>query len=118
MLRSSLLALLVAVALVSAGSVAQDPKKDDPKAAKKDDTGKADPAVKLKGVLPQYWGKIGLTDEQKQEVYKIQAKHNAEIEKLEAKIREHRASRDKEMKALLTVDQKKALQDLILEKAK
>lgn len=114
MLRASMFALLGVVVLVAGGSVGQDPKKDDPpKAARKDD-----PPAKVKGSLPQNWGKIGLTDDQKQEVYKVQAKYAAEIEKLEAKIREAKAARDKEMKAVLTAEQKKALADIITNKSK
>jgi hypothetical protein len=58
-------------------AVAQDKKPDD----KKPD----DPA-KVKGQLPPNWGKIGLTADQKQDVYKINAKYTTKIEKLKAEI--------------------------------
>jgi len=41
---------------------------------------KDDPPVKVKGFLPMNWGKIGLSDDQKQEIYKIQAKYGGEID--------------------------------------
>ena len=41
-----------------------------------------DAPTKVKGMLPQHWGKIGLDDKQKQEIYKIQAKYNEKIDKL------------------------------------
>lgn len=113
LLRVPVFALLGAVLLLAAGSSAQDPKKDDPKTARKDD-----PPVKVKGFLPANWGKIGLSDDQKQDVYKIQAKYGGEIDKLEAKIRDLKATRDKEMKAVLTAEQKKKLEDLLLGKDK
>lgn len=111
MFRVSMVALIGGLLVASGGLVGQDPKKDDPKPAKKDE-----PAGKLKGSLPPNWGKIGLTDDQKQDVYKVQAKYNAEIEKLEGKIKELKAARDKDMKAVLTAEQKKALQDIISKK--
>ncbi|MBX9584238.1 MAG: hypothetical protein K2X87_28395 [Gemmataceae bacterium] len=111
MFRVSMFALIGGLLVASGGLVGQDTKKDEPKAAKKDE-----PAAKVKGTLPQNWGKIGLTDDQKQEVYKVQAKYNGEIEKLEAKIKDLKAAREKDMKAVLTADQKKALQDIVSKK--
>jgi hypothetical protein len=112
MLRLPLLALLGALIVLSAdGLVGQDPKKDDPKVTKKDDT-----PVKVKGQLPQNWGKLGLSDQQKQEIYKIQGKYKAEIDKLEAKIKGLQDSRLKEMRTVLTADQKKKLEEIVLGK--
>jgi Spy/CpxP family protein refolding chaperone len=108
MFRLPMLALLGGLVVLSGGLVGQEPKKEDPKVAKK-----AEPPAKAKGVLPMNWGKIGLTDDQKQDIYKVQTKYNAEIDKLEAKIKELKGTRDKEMKAVLTADQKKKL-DAIL----
>ena len=122
MLRLSMLALLSGLFVLSGGLVGQDAKKDEPKAVKKDEpkaTKKDDTSVKVKGVqLPQNWGKIGLSDDQKQEIYRIQAKHNAEIDKLEAQVREHKAARTKEMSGVLTPDQKKRLEEILLGKDK
>jgi Spy/CpxP family protein refolding chaperone len=92
--------------LVSGGLVGQEKKKDD----------KKDPPVKAKGMLPQYWGKLGLSDEQKQNIYKIQGKYNEEIDKLEAKIKDLKATRDKEARAVLTADQRKKLEEILLGK--
>jgi Spy/CpxP family protein refolding chaperone len=106
MFRVLLPAALTALLVMGGGIVAQD-KKD----GKKDDAG-----PKAKGFLPMNWGKIGLTDNQKQEIYTIQGKYNAEIDKLEAKIRELKGARDKEMKAVLTPEQKKRLEEILLGK--
>jgi hypothetical protein len=100
--RLPLFALLAGLVFLSGGLFGQD-KKDEPK---KDDT------PRVKGVLPRNWGKLGLEDKQKQEIYKIQAKYNSEIDKLEAKINELKSNRDKEMKGVLTPEQKKRLEDL------
>jgi hypothetical protein len=110
MSRLCVCALLGAMFVVSGGLVGQEKKKED---AKKDE-----PVVKAKGMLPPNWGKLGLSDEQKQTIYKIQNKHDAEIEKLEAKIKELKETRLKEMRAVLTADQKKKLEELVLGKDK
>src|SRR4051812_20033810 len=103
MFRASVFALLCGLLMLS-GGFSQDPKKEDPK--------KDDPAVKAKGFLPPNWKKLGLTDAQVQDVYKIQGKYNTEIDKLEAKIAELKAARDKELKTVLTADQKKRLEEI------
>lgn len=110
MSRLSLCALFVAVAVLASGVAGQDTKKNEQK--------KDDPTVKAKGFLPMNWGKIGLSDDQKQTIYKIQNKYGDEIDKLEAKIKELKSTRDKEMKAVLTAEQKKRLEDILLGKDK
>jgi Spy/CpxP family protein refolding chaperone len=109
MFRASVFALIGGLVLLS-GGFSQEPKKDDPK--------KDDPAVKAKGMLPNNWKKLGLTDAQVQDVYKIQGKYNGEIDKLEAKIAELKATRDKELKTVLTPEQKKRLEEILIGKDK
>jgi hypothetical protein len=101
MFRLCSLALLGGMFILAGGLVGQEPKKEDP-------------PTKVKGKLPSHWGKIGLTDAQKQTIYTIQGKYDPEIEKLEAKITELKATKDKEMKAVLNADQKKALEAALL----
>jgi hypothetical protein len=105
MSRLCLLALMGCMFVLAGGLVGQEPKKDDP-------------PTKIKGKLPTHWGKIGLTDTQKQTIYQIQGKYGSEIDKLKAKIEELETTRDKEMKAVLSADQKKALEAAILGKDK
>ena len=109
MFRVSAYALLVAMLCLSSGLVGQEPKKE----AKKDE-----PATKFKGQLPANYKKIGLSDDQVQTVYKIQSKYNEEIDKLDAKIKELRAAKDKEVKAVLTPEQKKRLEEILIGKDK
>jgi hypothetical protein len=110
MSRVCLAVLLGSMFVLSGGLVGQEPKKDDPK--------KDDPPVKLKGTLPMNWKKIGLSDDQVQSIYKIQGKYNKEIDELEAKVKDLKATKDKEMKAVLTPDQKKKLDDILTGKDK
>jgi Spy/CpxP family protein refolding chaperone len=114
MSRVCLCLFVCALLLLSGGATGQD-KKDDPK---KDDPKKNDPPVKLKGMLPQYWGQLGLSDEQKQNIYRVQNQHDTEIKKLEAKIAELKATKLREMRAVLTADQKKKLEEKVLGKDK
>jgi Spy/CpxP family protein refolding chaperone len=102
---------LAVAAVVFGGSVsfAQEAKKETQPAEKKDD--------KAKGQLPMYWKQLGLTDEQVQKVYKLQAKYNDEIDTLEAKIKELKEKMAKERSAILTTEQKKRLADILKEKA-
>ena|SRR5207244_12851439 len=99
MLRLSMVALLGGLLVLSTGVIGQEKKDDQP--------------VKAKGMLPQNWNKIGLSDDQKQAIYKIEGKYKSEIDKLDAQIKELKGKRDKEMKAVLTEDQKKKLADIV-----
>jgi Spy/CpxP family protein refolding chaperone len=115
MSRLCSLALLTALLVLAGGTVAQDTKepKNVKKEAKKDEA-----PVRVKGVLPANWKKLGLTDAQVQGVYRVQNKYNEEIDKHEAKIKELKAQRDKEMKEVLTPDQKKRLDEILTGKGK
>lgn len=114
-----LLTLIAGLFVLSGGLVGQDNKaKEEKKEVKKDDAKKDDTPTKAKGTLPPNWKKLGLADTQVQEVYKVQNKYNEDIDKLEAKIKELKAARDKEMKAVLTADQKKRLDDILTGKEK
>ncbi len=108
-MRFSRLAAFAAVAAALTGfATAQDAaRKDDPKDAPK----------AVKGYLPMYWKDLGLSEEQKQKVYAVQAKYNDEIDALEAKIKELKGKMAKERFELLTADQKKRLEDTAKAKA-
>jgi hypothetical protein len=105
MTRARTLALLAGLFALTAGLAAQEPKKDDPPG-------------KVKGTLPPKWKDLGLSSDQVQQIYKIRNKHDEEIGKLEAKIAELKAAKEKESKAVLTADQKKRLEDILLGKDK
>jgi Spy/CpxP family protein refolding chaperone len=75
-----------------------------------------DPPARVRGQLPPNWSKLGLTDQQRQKAYTIQAKYDKEIEALEAQIRELRQKERTELASVLTDEQKKRLRDLLSEK--
>lgn len=106
MFRAGLLALVTGLLVLSGGSLGQEKQpKQEPK--------KEEPPAKVKGVLPDHWKKLGLSDAQVQEIYKIQNKYDAEIDKLQAKIAELKANKTKETKAVLTTEQKKRLDEIL-----
>lgn len=99
-LRGLLVLLLVTFALggVSLGQTA----KDEP--------------VKFKGVLPQNWGKLGLSDEQKQKVYKVQNDYDQKMATLEKQLKDLKAQEKSEMEKVLTEAQKARLREILLGK--
>ena len=99
-----LLAFLFGAILLANPLVGQDgKKKEDPK---KEDV------AKYRGTLPPNWKKLGLTDDQTQKVYKVQARYGEQIDKLEEQIKELKGKRDKERYEVLTAEQKKRLDEL------
>ena len=68
---------------------------------------------KLKGQLYQKWRELGLTDEQKQQVYKIQADYKARIDDLTKKIKDLRREERRKAETVLTAAQKARLKELL-----
>jgi hypothetical protein len=95
--------VLLAVALVVGTSLQGQEKKDDT-------------PVKLKGVLPANWGKLGLSDEQKQKIYKIQGDFDTKTAGLEKQLKDLKAQEQSEMLKVLTDAQKARLKEILLEK--
>ncbi|MCE9534083.1 MAG: hypothetical protein K8T89_23640, partial [Planctomycetes bacterium] len=67
---------------------------------------KKDPPAKVKGFLPPYFSKIGLSDEQRQTIYKIQAKYKEDAKKLQE-------AEKQDIDKVLTPEQKKKLIEVI-----
>lgn len=113
------LALMLSVTGVTGQEKAA--KKDDKKEDVKKDEAKKDVkevvAPKGRGQLPTYWAQLGLTDLQKQSVYKIQGKYNEETDKLELQIKEIKGKMAEERSKVLTAEQKTRLEDILKAKA-
>ena len=60
---------------------------------------------KYTGRLPNYYGKAGVSDEQRMEIYKIQTEYAAQIDPLLSEIEDLRADRDAEVADVLTDEQ-------------
>ncbi len=63
--------------------------------------------------LPNNYGKLGLTAEQKNEIYTIQARHNGQIDALEEQIRQLKENRDAEIVSVLSDMQREKLKGLV-----
>lgn len=65
-----------------------------------------------RGRLPNHFGKLGVTEEQRERIYAIQADYNEQIEELLSQIEALRTQRDDEIESILTPGQKLRLQEL------
>ena len=68
---------------------------------------------KFRGQLYAKWRELGLTDEQKQRIYKIQSEYRAKIDDLEKKVKELRQEERSKAQAVLTAAQKARLKELL-----
>lgn len=59
--------------------------------------------------VPAYFGQIGLTDDQKETIYKVQARHMSKIDELEKQIAEIQGQMLDESEGVLTDAQKQTL---------
>jgi hypothetical protein len=98
-------ALMLAIVVLSGPGVFSQEKKDK------------DTKDTAKGMLPTYWKQLGLSKDQTQEVYTIQAKYKAEIAKLRAELDELEGKQKKELEKVLTDAQKTKLREIIASKA-
>ncbi len=101
MIRTRMVLGMLALILVFGGvSLGQD---------KKDGKGKSN--------LPPNWGKLGLSDEQKQKVYAIRGDYASRIQELQAKLKELQRQELGEMMKVLTDTQREQLRTMAIEKA-
>jgi Spy/CpxP family protein refolding chaperone len=95
--------LSLSVALVL-GAGAQDKEKDKDKPK--------EPDKKLKGTLPTNFKALGLTDKQKQAVYKVRAEYKEKLDELEKARAKLKAEEKEALEKVLTPDQLKELKKL------
>ena len=69
--------------------------------------------AKVRGQLYAKWKELGLTDQQKQRIYKIQSDFRARIDELERKAKELRAEERVKAMEVLTPAQKARLKELL-----
>ncbi len=101
--------------LVSAGSIplfAQEPKADAAKPAAEKPAApaakKSDPSRRV----PNHFGQVGLTPEQRESIYKIRKAHYEKLEALRSEIADIEAKSMSECEAVLTEAQRKLLENL------
>ena len=76
------------------------------------ENGKKAAAKQARRRLPNYYGQVGLSKQQREQVYSVQEKYGTQIEELEKQIAALREKEDSEMKAILTTEQKQKLDQL------
>ena len=108
---TALLGIVVLVGLTYAWA------EDAPKTAKPAATAKAEKKA-VKGRLPPYFAKAGISDVQRDKVYSIQAKYKPQIDKLEEELKALRAQEMTEVEGVLTAEQKTRLTELRAEAQK
>ncbi len=79
---------------------------------------KKDPETKAKGVLPKFYKSLGLTDDQKQTIYKVQTSYNAKIDALQKQVKDLRAEEAAAIEKTLTKSQMDRLLELKTESLK
>jgi Spy/CpxP family protein refolding chaperone len=72
---------------------------------------------KVKGRLPTGWGKLGITDVQKQAIYKVEATYDAQLDSLRKQVTDLEAKRAADMRNVLTAAQQKQLDDMATAKS-
>ena len=67
---------------------------------------------KARGRLPFYYGRVGISSEQRKTIYSIQALYRDKLEELQKQLLDMRAKRDKEIHDVLDEEQKAKLKKL------
>lgn len=69
-------------------------------------------AEERRGLLPFYFGKLAVSDDQRDKLYALQGEYEKKLESLRAEIKRTEQERDRKMEELLTPGQKLRLQEL------
>jgi hypothetical protein len=97
-----LTAALMALALLGGHGLAQDAKKEA--------------TSKVRGQLPPNYAKLGLSAEQKQQIYKIQATYDQKMEELQSQLKKLKSDEKQEIDKVLTDAQRARLREIANEK--
>jgi hypothetical protein len=73
-------------------------------------------APRVRGTLPANWSKLGLTDDQRQQIYTAQSEYRAKIDELQKQIKKLQREERVVMEKVLTEAQKARLRELLAEK--
>jgi len=75
------------------------------------------PARRGRGTLPTYYKRLGLSDEQTQQIYAVRAKYQAQMDDLRQQIMKLRQKERQETEKVLTDAQKARLREIMAERA-
>jgi hypothetical protein len=71
------------------------------------------PAQRLRGQLPANYKKLGLSDEQIQKIYRIQADYQTKVRELEDQIKKLKIQEKSEIEKVLTKAQRERLKEIL-----
>jgi hypothetical protein len=74
------------------------------------------PKPVAKGKLPVNWSKLGLSDDQKEKIYRVRGEYQSKIEELQLRIRQLQREERLELEKVLTDSQKKRLREILASK--
>lgn len=101
MLRLRFMAPLLVVGMFGSGFLMGEDKKTDKE-------------IIIRARLPMYYSKLGLSQKQRNEIYRIHGKYQAEIQELTEKINDLRDQDRQACAKLLTAEQKERLRQILL----
>jgi hypothetical protein len=104
----------LAVALISPAFVRADDTKTDTKPAAKDTSAAPVKKEKEKGRLPPYYAKI-VDETQREKIYQIENDYAPKMKDLYAQLKALNDEREQKIRAVLTPDQQKKLDDMLAE---
>lgn len=122
-LHRVLTAALACTIVLVGWAMAQDTKKKDTATETKKDQAsdtKQDTGVKdgkSKGRLPQYYAQLGLSDDQKRQIHKIQSDLGTKIDELQEQINKLKLEEKQAIEKILTSAQRARLLEILKEKA-
>ena len=109
----AILSTVIAFTVCTADSIpAQQKEGESAKPAAKKTEGTKAPA-KRKVRLPNHYGKLNLTDDQREKIYKIQKDYKAQIDSLKKQLAEIDAKKDAECAEVLSASQKTILGEIL-----
>lgn len=107
---SAILSTVIIFSICTSGQIPAQKKEEAPAKASAKET-KQTPA-KRKVRLPNHYGKLNLTDTQREKIYKIKTDYKAQIDSLKKQLAELDAKQDAECEAVLTPSQKSILGEI------
>ncbi len=103
-------AIVLSLLLGSASSAVAQDKEKSKSGSSGSSSGSKD--SKVRGVLPQHYRQLALSDEQKQTIYKIQNEYSDKVDDLQKKIDEVKAERNAKYLKTLTKVQRDHLEEI------
>ena len=110
--RARWMAVLAAAVVLAACPPAEAQDGAAPGAAQEDKPAPRTPEKKIRGRLPAYYSRV-VSQEQRTEIYSVQARFNEQMAELRKQLETLAAQRDKEVRGVLTPDQQRQVDEMV-----